>query len=128
MSGTVPPTGSSMPASNPVKVIKATPKNIQPPTNSSPNPTPVQGTPESAGAPTSAPSQTIILTGKGAVQKGLDGHADQGGLTPPPAAHLQTGPTIPSPSVNYNAGQETPTNILHLPPAVIPLGEQDQRT
>jgi hypothetical protein len=118
-----------MPPSNPVKVIKATTKNIQPPTNT--GGTSAYGVPEtplSAGAPSQAPSQTLIPTGHGPTQKGLEGHEGPPGQVPPPASHASTNVVEGGPSVDYNTqqGSRIPAGIKVAQHKII-AGEQDQQ-
>ncbi len=63
----------------------------------------------------------IAPTGAGQVQQpklgktgGPTGGGGDAGLAPRPRRNPSTGPKIPSPSVNYDAGQATPTPVTHL--------------
>ncbi len=90
---------------------------------------PVTGTPKASGAPSNAPSQTIPVTAKGAMPKGVDGHPAQGPMAAQPPSNGSTNMVEGGPSVNYDANQETAAAVtVRHPNAVIPLGEQDQRT
>jgi hypothetical protein len=80
--------------------------------------------------PKTAPTQTVVTTGKGPTPKGKAGQPAQPALAAPPASAATTGPKIAEPSVDYNTqqGNRIPADVLHHPTAVTPLGQQDQRT
>jgi hypothetical protein len=64
-------------------------------------------------APTKAPTQKVVETGKGPTPKGKMGHPSQPAQAGEPRKAATTGPKG-SQSVNYDAGQDTPANVKHL--------------
>ena len=87
---------------------------------------PVPGTPKSSGAPKRAPSQTIIVTGKGPNEKALDGHPAQPALAPQPASAATTGPKG-SQSVDYNKNQGSRVTAAKGGPGLDVGSEQQQQ-
>jgi hypothetical protein len=72
---------------------------------------PVKGTP-SGKAPTNAPSQSTIPTGKGPTPKGL-GSSEQTPTRIPPRSGAAA-KKLTTPSVNYDGGQESTPSVQHL--------------
>lgn len=129
-SGTVNTGGSSMPPSKQVVVINKTVTQYGRPAAINNTGTGVPGTPKSAGAPTKAPSQTMIVTGgrEGVISKDIEGTQDGITHTPAPAGHGSTGPIENGPSVDYDSqqGSRIPADIATAQHRII-VGEQDQQ-
>jgi hypothetical protein len=111
-----------------VKVIASPSTNYRPAMDNTG--TGITGTPLGSGAPTKAPSQTIIKTGKGEISKDIEGQQGmESALVPPPASHGSTGPIENGPSsVDYDSQQGTriPADIGVAQHRII-IGEQDQQ-
>jgi hypothetical protein len=128
--GTVNSGGSSAPGSGgkQVKPIQSTSTNYRPQTNTGGTSAyAVPETPLAGGAPTAAPSQTIITTGHGPTQKGLEGHEGPPGQVPPPASHASTNVVEGGPSVDYNTQQGGRPQPVQIAQHKIIYGEQDQQ-
>ena len=130
MAGTVNTGGSSMPPSKKVVVISKSATTYGTPAPVNNTGTGVTGTPLGGGAPSKAPSQTMIVTGgvEGVISKDIEGQQGPAtGLKPPPASHGSTGPIEAGPSVDYDSQQgDSPAEMAVAQHRII-AGEQDQQ-
>jgi hypothetical protein len=100
-----------------VKVIQPSSANYRPPAG--PTPPPASNTARNAAGQVQSPK--LGKTG------GATGSGGSAGLAPKPRANPTTGPTIPSPSVNYDANQETAPKVTHLGASGRDYADQQQQ-
>jgi hypothetical protein len=119
-----------MPASNQKIVISKTATDYRAPKPIVVNATPHATTPLSAGAPSSAPTQTEAQTGDGAVPEGAANHPDQGGLAPKPRSAGSTAQIEQGASVDYDHNQAsklTSQGALGLAPSDVSAQQQQEK-
>jgi len=88
-----------------VVVVSKTATDYRAPKQPIVNPTPHGSTPLSAGAPSSAPTQTQATTGEGQATEGAASHPDAPALKPKPASAGSTQPIEQGASVDYDRMQ-----------------------